>query len=635
MGLGFAAPEATVDLLEALAAIAPTPLAAVEIFERHVARAKSPADKLAALVRAYRGALDRAGDAGADRKALEGKAKELAEAVLSLPTSAGAEEAFEVLYDAARAFDDRAGGQAQRRALLETIATSTAGPRDGGRTRSANLRRAALRARNDLGDDKRALDLLAAALVAHVDAAALDAVEEAAGGDPRRAERVLSKALEEVFDGPLVRQILSRRATIRQEKLADVDGAISDLKKLHELAPADAAITQRLDALLIEANDYRGRIQLHEDQILRSKEQGARAELARQIARLWEERLGEAREAADAWRRVLRLKPQDQEATEGLDRAKRGKPKFEAGLHPPQREAPKPSDAPKSDAADTSPPAAPSPPEVDPASLVEPITTKITDAASASKLMAASSSRISSASASKLAAASAPKIPTSSASKVAIADAAPAEVTGDLDVSDAIETTGDVGVDETMRRSSTTTIVTAAPVLKRQSSAPPPLPPTGANKLPYIAKPIAPKVAHLDLPATTEEIAPPSAEDLANARSLPELADEDDDVPTAVGQLSEARAQAARLSTKTEEVAAVVIPPHLQGLRVGHADETGEIVGDDEFEVVEDEAVAAAQDEASEHTFADLAEDDAIEATRTDDVVLAEDDKSHRHRRRP
>jgi hypothetical protein len=37
---------------------------------------------------------------------------------------------------------------------------------------------------------------------------------------------------------------------------------------------------------------------------------------------MWEERLGDAREAADAWRRVLRMKAQDPEATAGLDRAK-------------------------------------------------------------------------------------------------------------------------------------------------------------------------------------------------------------------------------------------------------------------------------------------------------------------------
>jgi hypothetical protein len=48
----------------------------------------------------------------------------------------------------------------------------------------------------------------------------------------------------------------------------------------------------------------------------------ARAELARKVARMWEEQLKDARETADAWRRVLRMKPGDTEATQGLERAK-------------------------------------------------------------------------------------------------------------------------------------------------------------------------------------------------------------------------------------------------------------------------------------------------------------------------
>ena len=63
-------------------------------------------------------------------------------------------------------------------------------------------------------------------------------------------------------------------------------------------------------------------VQLLEDQILRGKDPALRTDLARKVARLWEEKLADAREAADAWRRVLRMKSGDPEATEGLDRAK-------------------------------------------------------------------------------------------------------------------------------------------------------------------------------------------------------------------------------------------------------------------------------------------------------------------------
>jgi hypothetical protein len=80
-----------------------------------------------------------------------------------------------------------------------------------------------------------------------------------------------------------------------------------------------------LSSLLLELGDHRGMIQLYEDQILRGRDPAQRAELARKVARIWEEDLGDARETADAWRRVLRMKAADPEATQGLERAKTGK----------------------------------------------------------------------------------------------------------------------------------------------------------------------------------------------------------------------------------------------------------------------------------------------------------------------
>src|SRR6188768_1113071 len=78
----------------------------------------------------------------------------------------------------------------------------------------------------------------------------------------------------------------------------------------------------QLSLLYVELEDYRGMVQLYEDQILRGKEPAVRAELARNVARLWQEKLGDTREAADAWRRVLRMKAGDAEAVAGLELAK-------------------------------------------------------------------------------------------------------------------------------------------------------------------------------------------------------------------------------------------------------------------------------------------------------------------------
>jgi hypothetical protein len=239
-------------------------------------------------------------------------------------TGAPTDDTLALLETTARDGDRVTGGEKLRRTLATAMAQGGQGARDGGRTRGALLRRAASMAHRDLNDVEQAFAWLGDALVAHVDVMTLDALEGLGDevGDPRRSEAALTHALSEVFDGPLVRQLLARRAKVRREHMDDKAGAATDLKKLHDLSPTDQAVMEDLSSLLVELGDYRGMVQLYEDQILRGKDMNARADLARKVARMWEEQLTDAREAADAWRRVLRMRAGDAEATAGLERAK-------------------------------------------------------------------------------------------------------------------------------------------------------------------------------------------------------------------------------------------------------------------------------------------------------------------------
>jgi cellulose synthase operon protein C len=311
-GLASVAPSEAERLLARLAAIAPDPAEIVGLYERQVSRCKAPADRIAALARAAQVASE---------QRLEDKAKSFFElAIAGSPT----EDTLALVERAARDEDARAGGERLRRALAAAMAAGGQGARDGGRTRGALMRRAASIVSAELNDPEQAFLWLGDALVAHVEPATLDAVEELAHrlGEPRRAEATLGRALGEVFDGPLVRQLLARRARLRRHELNDTPGAAADLKKLHELSPSDQAVNDELSALLKELGDYLGMVQLYEDQILRGKDMSGRADLARRVARMWEDELDDPREAADAWRRVLRMKQGDPEATAGLERAK-------------------------------------------------------------------------------------------------------------------------------------------------------------------------------------------------------------------------------------------------------------------------------------------------------------------------
>ncbi len=302
-------------LLGRLAALTQAPGHVIDLYERQVGRCRLPADRLAALARAAQVAAERG-------------ATDRARGFFELALSGGVqEETISGLEGAALTGDERAGSTALRSILAEALAAGGQGSRDGGRTRGALLRRAATIAHRDLGDIDRAFGWLGDAIVTHVDDASLEALEHLGFKveDMSRVEATLGRALEEVFDGPLVRKLLQRRAKLRREVLGDRKGAAVDLKKLHDLSPSDQDVMNELSALLLELGDHRGMIQLYEDQILRGRDPSLRAELARKVARIWEEDVGDAREAADAWRRVLRMKAGDPDAGAGLERAKAGK----------------------------------------------------------------------------------------------------------------------------------------------------------------------------------------------------------------------------------------------------------------------------------------------------------------------
>jgi tetratricopeptide (TPR) repeat protein len=204
------------------------------------------------------------------------------------------------------------------------MATGGQSARDGGKTRGAFLRRAAAIIYRDIEDVNQAFSWLGDSLIAHVDSQTLDALEELAReiGEPRRAEETLGRAIGEVFEAHFVRELLTRRAKMRRDTLADPAGAASDLRKLYDLAPSDQQVAEQLGSLYIELGNHSALVSLYEDQILRSKDSLVRADLARRVAHMWEDDLDDPREAADAWRRVLRLKPGDAEATSGLERMK-------------------------------------------------------------------------------------------------------------------------------------------------------------------------------------------------------------------------------------------------------------------------------------------------------------------------
>ena len=125
------APAEVEPLLERLARLTTDKTQIVEIYERQVSRCKNPQDKLVALARAARIAAAQ-------------NDYERARGFFDIVLGAGApEEAIELLEEAARGSDLERATERLRRVLAEALAAGGQGARDGGRTRSAMLGRAA------------------------------------------------------------------------------------------------------------------------------------------------------------------------------------------------------------------------------------------------------------------------------------------------------------------------------------------------------------------------------------------------------------------------------------------------------------------------------------------------------------
>lgn len=294
-------------LLAELSALLPDPDEKIALYERQAHRAKEEAGRLGWSMRAVEVSCElRRGE----------RAKSHLQAEIG---KAATEEALDTLEGllAGRHVD-------VTKAFVLALQDETTANRLGPRGRAMRLLRAARLTREQLGNNEGADALLVQSLACHVDDAGIAAVHQLCSADPEAGLAVIGRALGEVYDGPLVRRLLKERAELLLGA-GRVALAAEDLKRLHDLSPGDVDTAAKLGGLYEDLGDSRGLIQLHEDQILRGRDAAKRLELARRVAMLWEERVGDAREAADAWRRVLRMKAGDEDATKGLERAKSGK----------------------------------------------------------------------------------------------------------------------------------------------------------------------------------------------------------------------------------------------------------------------------------------------------------------------
>lgn len=280
------------------------------VYERQIARSKTREERLRALTRAAEEAL---------QLGLPVEAQELY--ALGIRNCKDSSSLAELLEDFLHV--DHSSQGKQRGVLLLQVLSRLASSEPGSE-QALQWMAAARLAREHLNLKEKAYELLETALTGPLTEESWQLLCAWAEQDEQwlRVDWILGRVLDQVHEGARVRQLLRYRYELRSEKLPDAPGAREVLKKLYELSPGDQEIAERLEGLYREAQDHIGLVHLYEDLILRSKDPQERAARARQVALIWQDQLEHPRETADAWRRVLRLQPGDEQAKQGLDEAK-------------------------------------------------------------------------------------------------------------------------------------------------------------------------------------------------------------------------------------------------------------------------------------------------------------------------
>lgn len=215
------------------------------------------------------------------------------------------------------------GKDAARRALvqLERDAAAHAPPQLAERL----LLRAADLLRVELDDERSAFDMLLHGPCLLSPSGAIYAAVRAMANTRGRLDAIdaqLARMLEDATDLETSVAVLRQRAALLEEVLGRFQDAAAVYGKLWQLAPDDAHASERLRVNLRRAGRYQELIAALHKQLERGVEPAHRIALLKEIASTWENDLKNRWEAADAWKEVLQVSPQDAEATAGLSRSR-------------------------------------------------------------------------------------------------------------------------------------------------------------------------------------------------------------------------------------------------------------------------------------------------------------------------
>jgi tetratricopeptide (TPR) repeat protein len=302
--LPWAAAEPLIERLSKLEGVSFTAL-----MERQLARSQ-PSEQLLVAV-AWAMCSLAAGDEDGARRVIHGALP------FGLSELALAQRQVELAFD--HADDESREGTEVRDGILKmllarftTVACEDAPEHEA----SSALTFAASVAFSKLHDRGQAMALITRAVALDPSARAVEVLDEVA--ESRALAADIASHSAETATNPRARQRLLEFAYNRFLEVGQVDDASRVLEARYELAPQDAAIEQALALDLERRGEEPRLINLLERQLIRLREGEARSHLARRVATL-RSKTSDLQEAIEAWRRVNRYVPGDEEAAREIE----------------------------------------------------------------------------------------------------------------------------------------------------------------------------------------------------------------------------------------------------------------------------------------------------------------------------
>lgn len=150
----------------------------------------------------------------------------------------------------------------------------------------------------------------------------------------RRVDRVgefdehLAHLIEEAIENRTAAGLLARRGDLLEE-LGRWSEAAEVWSRLSSVTSGDRMARERLRACLREAGKVEDLLLALGQDLRKTEDPGNRLAIRREIARVWDQELANRWEAVDAWKKVLKDAPGDDEATRALERLESGKRRSE------------------------------------------------------------------------------------------------------------------------------------------------------------------------------------------------------------------------------------------------------------------------------------------------------------------